>query len=112
MNYSQELQDEIFSLEKDIYNSETIVAKCKNSYVYSQNLYAAICNNVFKKGTIPWSCSWRYAAGILTDVHGSGTYTDWYCSGIMNDIPGCVNEGETTDEIRLDLMKIGWRIVS
>lgn len=103
---------EVASLENDLYDSETIVSKCKNSYVYSQNLYAALCNNVFKKGDQPWSCSWRYAGGIISDIQGSGDYLNWYCSGIGSGLEGCVGEGEVTDEIRLDLIKIGWIVAS
>ena len=38
-------------LEQDLLSSDYIKQKCKNSEVYSQNLYSAICNNLFYKNT-------------------------------------------------------------
>jgi hypothetical protein len=97
------------NLENDLLNSEHIKNKCKTSNVYSQNLYAALCNNRFFYGDKEWTCSWRYAGGIVADLRNVGeTYIDFYCSGIAGNNEGYVGEGEVTDEIRLDLIKIGW----
>jgi hypothetical protein len=46
----------------------------------------------------------------------SGDYVDWYCSGIQQDydtIPptGVVPESTVTDEIRADLLRLGWVVV-
>lgn len=100
------------NLEKDLFNNETIIRKCKHSQVYAQNLYAALCNNRFFYGDNEWSCSWRYAGGIVAELVGEGgDYLDYYCSGMASDhIKGCVSEGVVTDEIRLDLMKMGWEV--
>jgi hypothetical protein len=96
------------NLEYDLFSSETIVEKCKNSEIYSQNLYAAMANNRFFYGEEEWTCSWRYAGGIVADlVDANGDYMDYYCSGI-GDKAGYVAESVVTDEIRLDLMKLGW----
>ena len=98
------------NLDIDLLKSETITNKCKHSDVYSQNLYAAMCNNTFYYGKEKWSTSWRGAGGIVADIRDCGEdYIDWYCSGIT-DKPGYVPEGDVTDEIRLDLIKIGWFI--
>jgi hypothetical protein len=95
-------------LESDLFSSETIVNKCKHSTVYSQNLYAAMCNNRFFYGEHEWTCSWRASGGIVADIRDCGeTYLDWYCSG-MGDKDGYVSESVVTDEISLDLMKLGW----
>lgn len=97
------------NLEHDLMKNERIVEKCQSSDVYAQNLYAALCNNRFFYGTSEWSCSWRMSGGIVADiVDTNGDYMDYYCSGIGSDIPGYVEEGFVTDEIRLDLMMIGW----
>ena len=37
------------------------------------------------------------------------SYLDYYCSGMI-DKEGYVPEGVVTDEIRLDLIKLGWSI--
>jgi hypothetical protein len=96
-------------LEKDLFKSDTIVEKCKHSDIYSQNLYAALCNNRFFYNDEEWSCSWRYAGGIVADLRSNGEdYMDWYCSGIGDVNGNYVGESVVTDEIRLDLMKLGW----
>jgi hypothetical protein len=84
------------------------VEKAKYSEVYSQNLYAALCNNRFFYGEHEWTCSWRMSGGIIADLRGCGeNYLDYYCSGIIN-LDGYVSESVVTDEIRLDLAKMGW----
>jgi hypothetical protein len=98
------------NLDIDIFDSDTIVEKCKHSTVYSQNLYAAMCNNSFFYGDEEWSTSWRGAGNIVADIRDVGeTYLDWYCSG-MADKEGYVPESVVTDEIRLDLIKLGWTV--
>jgi len=75
-----------------------------------------MCNNYFQKLDVievlkenTWSCSWRYAGGIVAHMRGEGDYIDWYCSGIRDpDDSGYVPEGCITDEIRSDLQKLGW----
>jgi hypothetical protein len=102
----------IHSLECDLINNERIVSKCNNSDIYSQNLYAALCNNRFFYGNNEWSCSWRMSGGIVADLRDCGEdYLDWYCSG-MGNAAGIVPEGFVTEEIRLDLIKLGWTIRS
>ena len=101
------------NLEKDLLNSDWIKNKCRTSKIYAQNLYAAMANNSFfyaDGGRIDkeWGCSWRYAGGIVAELVGEGgNYMDYYASGISNS-NGFVVEGFITDEIRLDLLKMGW----
>lgn len=98
-----------YSLEHDLRSNPNIISKCRNSEVYSQNLYAALCNNRFFYGDKEWTCSWRYAGGIIADILQKGDYIDWYCSGIgSKNVTGYVEESFVTDEIKLDLAKIGW----
>jgi hypothetical protein len=96
------------NLELDLFKSANIVEKCKYSDIYSQNLYACMCNNSFYYGEEEWGTSWRGAGGIVADLRNCGEdYIDWYCSGMGNK-EGYVPESVVTDEIRLDLMKLGW----
>lgn len=115
-------------LEYDLKNSPLIIKKIKTRNDYAQNLYAALCNNRFVKNTVydvlknnTWTCSWRYAGGIVADIKGVGDYMDWYCSGIIdleNDGQSIdlsykskyVGESVVTDEIRDDLKHIGWKV--
>jgi hypothetical protein len=100
------------NLERDLILSEYIIDKCRNSLSYSQNLYAAMCNNLFYKEDKEWGCSWRWAGGIVADIRDVGEdYLDFYCSGISSgDIDGYVSESVVTDEIRSDLLQLGWII--
>lgn len=127
------------NMEYDLRSTEWICDKVKESQVYSQNLYAAICNNDFQKlDVIPilkdqrWSASWRHAGGIIADMREEGDYIDWYCSGIRNndkltpeefnnlseeeqilqkEAQAFVPESVVTDEIHEDLKKLGWIVV-
>lgn len=125
------------NLEYDLRSSEYMCEKVRNDEVYAQNLYAAMCNNEFIKNDIwpllkdeRWSCSWRYAGGIIANMRQEGDYIDWYCSGIQNDYSDMddeqftnlskeeqekylrskrfVAESVIVDIIREDLLKLGW----
>jgi len=101
--------DDIPNLEKDIKDCYWMVQKVRNSDEYARNLYAALCNNEFikndfmlaLKGDDSWSCTWRYAGGVISDIRCTGSYMDWYCSG---------NEGAVQSEIKEDLNKLGWKL--
>jgi hypothetical protein len=118
--------DDQCNLELDIKNDAAIVEKCRRSEKYCQHLYAALCNNEFAKesfipkltGTNKWSCSWRYAGGIISDITCKGSYLDWYCSGMSKHVDstgeyddGTVIEGFITSEVKNDLRKLGWLVV-
>jgi hypothetical protein len=110
------------NLEEDIRACAWMLKKVVDNETYAQNLYAAMCNNVFQPNQVwprlrdeYWSCSWRAAGGIVADLRGQGDYIDWYCSGIMgvgetDSFRGYVSESTITDEIRQDLFAIGWTV--
>jgi hypothetical protein len=127
------------NLEYDLVTTDWILEKVRASRSYAQNLYAALCNNQFRRNAVwpllkgeNWGCSWRYAGGIIADMRQEGDYIDWYCSGIRNDYPLdddgfaqldkpqqelyiesklYVNESVITDEVREDLFQLGWLVV-
>lgn len=111
------------NLEYDLRNTPWICDKVKASDTYAQNLYAALCNQDWQKNDVwpllkgeTYSCSWRYAGGIVADMQEKGDYINWYCSGIGEGLgngdadgtKGYVGESVVTDEIREDLLKLGW----
>ena len=104
------------NLERDLFHADFIVAKTRDD-VYAQHLYACLCNNEFFKGDMkePWTCSWRYAGGIVADMKWLETgrqydYLDFYCSAALSDNPDFVGEGTVTEEVRADLEKLGWTV--
>ena len=111
-----------YNLEEDIRACAWMLKKVQDSETYAQNLYAAMCNNVFQRNEVwprlrdeYWSCSWRSAGGIIAELRGQGDYIDWYCSGIFgvgeaDNFQGYVSESTVTDEIRQDLFAIGWMV--
>ena len=125
------------NLEYDLRSTQWICDKAKTREEYAQNLYAAMCNNDFQKLEVwpllmgqTYSCSWRYAGGIVADMLETGDYIDWYCSGIrggavLDDAEltdeqrakiewydkHFVGESVVTDEIREDLKKLGWKVI-
>jgi len=116
-------------MDMDICQVPWLVAKVRDSDIYAQNLYAAMCNQEWQYQDVwtvlinkTWSCSWRSAGGIVADIRGKGDYMDWYCSGMIKSHPDDdivhrgeeeqrVREGTITDEIRWDLAQIGWHPV-
>ncbi len=126
------------NLEHDLRSTQWILDKVRASESYAQNLYAVMCNNDFQKNEFmpklagrTWSCSWRYAGGIIADMREQGDYIDWYCSGIRDTgytddkdnwteeqkaaydeiYSKYVPESVVTDEIRADLKRLGWEVV-
>lgn len=101
-------------LEYDLRTSDLFKSKVNNDN-YAQHLYATLCNNDFFKGDMKesWHCSWRYAGGIVADLRGEGDYIDWYLSGMRFDGDDSVEllpEGTICDEVRADLLTLGWRV--
>ena len=114
------------NLEYDLRSTDWIVEKVRASENYAQNLYAALCNNDFQRQDVwpvlkdqKYTCSWRYAGGIIADMRGEGDYIDWYCSGIRGGmsydeaLPAeLVSEGTVTNEVQADLQRLGWAVVT
>jgi len=120
------------NLEWDLRTTDWIVEKVRIDDIYAQNLYAALCNNDFAKDDNVfkilkkdyWTCSWRYAGGIIADMRGEGDYIDWYCSGSSKEDypqddddtenptrPEIMAEGDVTQEVEQDLERLGWIVI-
>ena len=97
------------NFERDLIDCQPIKEKVQNDDGYAKRLYDALCNtrwyhdsHIHGVGNEDdgWSCSWRYAGGLVATLRACGEdYYDYYCSG---------NEGCIADDIYDDLMKIGW----
>jgi len=138
MEKEENAQWKLNNLEYDLRSTKWICDKAKASEAYAQNLYAAMCNNNFQKLEVwpllkgeTYSCSWRYAGGIIADMVETGDYIDWYCSGIGGGATedelaamteedrakyhwykeNFVSESVVTDEVKQDLEKLGWKVV-
>lgn len=103
----KEISPDPHNLEWVLRSTPWIEEKVKSSEAYAGKLYGALCNNRFNRDNVFdllndrywWSCSWRYAGGIVADIIGRGDYLDWYCTG---------GEGYVDPEIAADLQKLGW----
>ena len=106
-------------------SSDWFVDKIKSSDAYAQNFYAALCNNIIAPIGIfeilkenYYSCSWRHAGGLVSEIRQSGDYLDWYCSGMvqsnenMDEPRYTVPESFVTDEIREDFKILGFIVIN
>ena len=126
----EQMESKHFDLELEMMNCVWFRNKVRENERYAQNLYAAMCNNEFIKNDVwpiledkRWSFSWRDACGLVADLREERHYLDWYCSGIQGvtyDIvedekifraKQYVGEGVVTDEIRADLLTLGWIVI-
>lgn len=52
---------------------------------FAKEIYRALCNMKWRSIYDPdyeYSCSWRYAGGLVAEIRGKGEdYLDYYCSG-------------------------------
>lgn len=111
--------------ERDLFASATILAKIQTP-PYAQHFYAALCNNELhhRASDIVAGYSWRGAGGLVADLESrsgpqvnaifdsdGADYMRWYCTGIFrDDVNQYVGEGSVTEEIRTDLLNLGWTI--
>lgn len=108
------------NLEKDMENDAIVIAYLKNEET-ARDFYRALSNVTWYKistssedekiieklkgeDDASWSCSWRYAGGVVADIrnkHYNTTegYIDFYCSG---------NEGYVSEEVEECFKRMGW----
>lgn len=108
------------NLERDMNENSKLISLLADFEV-ATDFYRALCNMRWrKKIEIPeddliveklkgletgvWSCSWRYAGGIIADIrnahHGAKEdYLDFYCSG---------NEGYVSETVSKCFEDMGW----
>ena len=112
----------VFNLERDIRITDWVIKKIRVNEIYAQNLYAALCNNVYQPKdvwgiltNITWDTSWKNAATIISEIREREDYMNWYGSGTGFkgiDYAGFVEESYVTEEIEHDINAIGWLLTS
>ena len=108
-------------LESDMMADPAVIAHCATEDM-AREFYSAICNMRWRKiNTLPederimdilrgdesdvWSCSWRYAGGIIADIRNkhyntNEQYIDFYCTG---------NEGYVSETVEECFKNLGWK---
>lgn len=112
-----EIFNPVFNLERDVKRTWWMVDQIRHDQVYAQNLYAAMCNNVFGPydvwailKNVRWDCTWRYAANMVAEIR-EDSLDQWYCSGVQLLNPDFVPESVIVPAIETDLEKLGWIVV-
>lgn len=98
------------SFQEDVLAANWLTEKIDADRQYAQRFYAGLCNTVLHKkeaAAETYSCSWRMAGELISEVLGAGDYLDWYCSG---SIPGATPEGTVAADVKADIEKLGWEI--
>ena len=91
-----------FNLELSILLNEKMHKKIIEDDSYARDFYGALCNNeLFDNGELTDGYTSREAGGLIAFIRKNGSYLDWYCSG---------NEGKVTDEVRQDLLDMGYTL--
>lgn len=108
------------SLEREMAKDAIVIAYLKDENTAGE-FYSALCNMRWRKLSIlsederiidklkgvesdVWSCSWRYAGGIIADIRNANyntteDYMDFYCHG---------NEGWVSDLVKECFNRMGW----
>lgn len=105
------------NLYTDLIKHELIVGKAKSSAKYAQNLYAALSDTSWKSSDNNISkLSWEQASSLVSSICNDADAYRWYASGINDGgAGGCyaygiIQESVVTNEIKNDLLSIGWTL--
>lgn len=74
---------------------------------FAKKLYDCLCNTIWYNKTTNdiYSCTWRYAGGIVADMRKKGeNYLDFYCQGFSD-------EGDYHQEIYEELNQNGFKAI-
>ena len=85
--------------EQIITTDSVIKTKIEND-MFAKELYAALCNIIWKNSEEEYSCTWRYAGELVASLRDKNEdYMDFYCSG---------NEGIISENVKNILTKYNW----
>lgn len=95
------------TFEQDLLNDADIMNLVMDE-TFAKNLYASMCNVIWKKGSEEFSASFRYAGGVVAHLRNvkanlNEDYLDFYMSG---------SEGTVFPEVKEVLERLGWTSIS
>jgi hypothetical protein len=95
-----EIKENPYNLQTYLENNKKIKERCKDRE-FAKKLYSALCNVMWVKDDIHWTCSWRCAGDIVAQLRNENEdYMDYYCGGA---------EGSVFDEVEDLLGEMGWK---
>ncbi len=103
-------------LVEELNHAEVIIYKAQNNREYADDLYCALCNNIWTKDGFECHLSWREAASEVAKLRNKNEYyLEFYphMSPRTVEVNGStvpLGEGYISAEIREDLLHIGWRV--
>ena len=101
---------------EELNHAEIIIYKAQNNREYADDLYCALCNNIWTKNGFECHLSWREAASEVAKLRDKGEYyLEFYphMSPRTVEVDGStvpLGEGHISEEIRNDLLEIGWSV--
>ena len=76
------------------------INEIKSSDDFCEDLWSSMANvEWLNKDGSEFSCTFRYAGGLIADIREEGSYMDWYCSGEYATV---------SEEIENKMKSIGW----
>ena len=101
---------------EELYQAEVIIYKAQNNREYADDLYCALCNNIWTKNGFECHLSWREAASEVAKLRNKGEYyLEFYphMSARYIQVNGAnvpLSEGYVSTEICEDMLHIGWSV--
>ena len=103
-------------LVEELYHADVIIYKAQNNRDYADDLYCALCNNIWIKNGHESHLSWREAASEVAKIRDKGEYyLEFYphMSPRTVQVDGTtvpLGEGYISAEVREDMLHIGWTV--
>ena len=88
------------AFERDL--KATLGTLMEESELFAKLVWGGLANVIWvnKKQNDKFSCSFRYAGGLISEITGRGNYLTYYCSGDYETVPNTMKER---------LGELGWK---
>jgi hypothetical protein len=103
-------------LVEELHQADVIIYKAQNNRDYADDLYCALCNNIWTKNVFECHLSWREAAREVANLRGKGEYYLEFYPHMsprtveVNGVTVPLSEGYISTEISEDMLHIGWSV--